>query len=263
MTAAGVNLRAAEKGFTPPGPADFELPPIFADVTKPMVLLVLSAVLIFGVTYAMSRKAAIVPGKLQFAGEHVYGFVRNGIARDSIGSEHYMRFVPYLFSLFLFVLVNNYYGLVPLLQFPTFSRIGYVYGLAALTWIIYNAVGIKKHGFGGYLKLQCLPPGVTGPILGLIVPLEFMSNLLVRPVTLALRLFANMFAGHLLLILFTLGGEYLLLHSGNLAYAPVGVVALILAVAISFLEALIMFLQAYVFTLLTAMYIGGALADEH
>ena len=90
-----------------------------------------------------------------------------------------------------------------------------------------------------------------------------MSNILVRPVTLALRLFANMFAGHLLLILFTLGGSYLVFDSGNILYAPVGVIAWLLAIAVSFLEALVMFLQAYVFTLLTAQYIGGALADEH
>ena len=80
-----------------------------------------------------------------------------------------------------------------------------VYGLALLSWVIYNAVGIKKHGFLGYLKLQCVPAGIKGPILLLLVPLEFMSNIIVRPVTLALRLFANMFAGHLLLILFALG----------------------------------------------------------
>lgn len=262
MTFAGVNILASG-GFSPPGPADFNLPPIFAGVTKPMVLVVFSAVLIIGFAYAASRRAEVVPGRLQFAGESVYDFVRNGIARDSIGSDHFMKFVPYLFALFMFVIVNNYFGVIPFLQFPTFSRSGYVYGLAALTWIIYNGVGIGKHGFVGYIKNQVLPGGVTGPILILIVPLEFMSNILVRPVTLALRLFANMFAGHLLLILFTLGGEYLLLESGNLLYAPVGIIAFLLAIAISFLEMLIMFLQAYVFTLLTAMYIGGALSEEH
>jgi F-type H+-transporting ATPase subunit a len=258
---------ASSSGPPNPGPADFELPAVFdigsLGVTKPMLQIVLSAVLIFAFAYAASRRAAVVPGRLQYAGEGVYGFVRNGIARDSIGSEYYLKFVPYLFALFCFVLVNNYFGAIPFFQFPSFSRIGFVYALAALTWIIYNAAGIWKHGLLGYLKLQVLPPGVTGPILALIIPLEFMSNILVRPVTLALRLFANMFAGHLLMILFVLGGEYLLLHSDKIAYAPVGLVSLLLAIAIAFLEMLIMFLQAYVFTLLTAMYIGGALADEH
>ncbi len=76
-------------------------------------------------------------------------------------------------------------------------------------------MGIQKHGFLGYLKLQCVPGGITGPILVLLVPLEFMSNLIVRPVTLALRLFANMFAGHILILLFALGGEYLLVHGAT------------------------------------------------
>jgi F-type H+-transporting ATPase subunit a len=137
-----------------------------------------------------------------------------------------------------------------------------VYGLAALSWVIYNAVGIKKHGFGGYLKLQSVPAGVGGPILLLLVPLEFLSNIVVRPVTLALRLFANMLAGHLLLILFALGGEYLLVH-GDALVKPVGILAWVMFVAIAFLELLVQFLQAYVFVLLNAMYISGALADEH
>ncbi len=90
-----------------------------------------------------------------------------------------------------------------------------------------------------------------------------MSNILVRPVTLALRLFANMFAGHLLLILFALGGEYILVENQPLGYAPVGILAWVLFIAVAILEVLIQFLQAYVFVLLNAMYIQGALADEH
>lgn len=228
-----------------------------------MVLMVVSGVIVVLLAYSFARRSQVVPGRLQFAGEYVYDFVRNGVARDSIGSEHFMRFVPYLFSLFLFVLVNNYFGLIPFLQFPTFSRAGYAYGLAAVTWIVYNGVGIAKHGFGGYVKLQTMPAGVTGPVLVLIIPLEFLSNILVRPITLSLRLFANMFAGHLLLMLFALGGGYLMFEAGNLAYVPVGVLAFVLGILVSFLEILVMFLQAYVFVLLTAMYIGGALADEH
>lgn len=257
----------ASEEFHAPGPGSFELPPAFhigeLGVTKSMLLIALSAVLIIGMTYAASRRAAVVPGRLQFAGEYVYDFVRNGIARDSIGTRDFMKFVPYLFALFLFVFVNNYYGVIPFLQFPSFSRISYVYGLAALSWLIYNGVGIAKHGFFGYLKHQTVPSGMKGPILVLLIPLEFLSNILVRPATLALRLFANLFAGHLLLILFSTGAAYLVFESDKLAYAPVGVLSLVLGVLVSFLELLVMFLQAYVFTLLSAMYIGGALADEH
>ncbi len=274
MSFVGTNLVRAE-GFTPPGPGDFNLPPVgpdytfeflgqtmFLGVTKPMLQLVLSAVLLFAFFRAASAKRAMVPGRMQYAGEGMYGFVRNSMGRDIIGSHDFIRFVPYLFTLFFFILLNNLFASIPFIQFPTFSRAGMVYGLAALSWIIYNAVGIRKHGFVGYIKLQTVPSGINGPMLLLLVPLEFMSNLVVRPVTLALRLFANMLAGHLLLILFALGGEYLLLEAAGLI-KPVGLLAWALFIAIAFLELLVQFLQAYVFVLLNAMYISGALADEH
>ncbi|MGB0101132.1 MAG: F0F1 ATP synthase subunit A [Nocardioides sp.] len=279
MTYAALVVRTAEDeghGFTPPGPGDFDLPAIgggdatfemfgqtfILGVTKPMLQIVLASVLIFALFYAASRKRAMVPGKLQFAGEGAYGFVRNSLGREILGSHDFARFVPYLFTLFFFILINNLFATIPFLQFPTFSRSGMVYGLAIMSWVIYNYVGIRKHGFGGYLKLQCVPGGIKGPILLLLVPLEFMSNILVRPVTLALRLFANMFAGHLLLILFALGGEYLIVEMGG-AYIGVGLLAWVLFIAVALLEVLIQFLQAYVFVLLNAMYIQGALADEH
>jgi len=275
ITAATFVPRAQGEGFTPPGPDDFNLPPVGPDatfeflgqtmylgVTKPMIQLVLAAVVVFWFFYAAAKKRAMVPGKMQYAGESGYGWVRNSIGRDIIGSQDFMRFVPYLVALFFFILVNNFFGSIPFIEFPTFSRSGMVYSLAALSWVIYNYVGIKKHGFGGYLKLQCVPAGIKGPILGLLIPLEFLSNLVVRPVTLSLRLFANMLAGHLLLILFALGGEYLLLHGATLV-KPVGILAWVLFIAVAFLELLIQFLQAYVFVLLNAMYISGALADEH
>ena len=270
MSVTGTIVAAAESesgsGFHAPGPGSFELPP-FLDigefgVTKPMGLLILSSLFIIWFTVAASRKASVVPGRLQFAGEAVYGFVRNNLARDNIGSEHFMKFVPYLFSLFLFILVNNYYGIIPFLQFPSMSRIGFIIPISLIAWFTYIGVGIWKHGPLGYLKHATMPGGVHGPILLLLVPLEFFSNLLVRPVTLTLRLFGNMFAGHLLLILFATGGAALL-QSGNLLYGAVGILSFGLGIGVSFLEMLVMFLQAYVFTLLTSMYIGEALADEH
>jgi F-type H+-transporting ATPase subunit a len=259
------SLVRADGGFEAPGPSIFDLPPVFSigpvDVTKPMLLLVLAALLVFGFFYAAARQRSMVPGKLQYAGEAAYGFVRNGLGRDIIGSQDFLRFMPYLTALFFFVLLNNLFATIPVIQFPTFSRAGMVYALAGLSWVIYNGVGIQKHGFGGYLKLQTVPSGVSKVMWPLLIPLEFLSNILVRPVTLALRLFANMFAGHILLVLFSTGGLYLIQH-GGIGYVA-GPLAWALYVAVAFLEILVQFLQAYVFALLNAMYISGALADEH
>jgi F-type H+-transporting ATPase subunit a len=252
--------------FHAPGPANFDLPGFFhigdTAITKPMFQLVLAAILVFGFFYLAIRRGSLVPSKLQYAGESAYGMVRNGIARDIIGGHDFRPFIPYLVTLFFFILVNNVFGAIPFIQFPTFSRASMAYALAGVSWILYNAVGIKRHGFLGYLKLQCVPSGVQSFMLPLLVPLEFFSNILVRPVTLALRLFCNMFAGHLLLMLFATGGLYLIQHVGGIGYVA-GPLAWILAIAISFLEMLVQFLQAYVFTLLNAMYLQGALADEH
>lgn len=269
MTLAAITFATVE-GPPSPGPADFELPAIFpwnnaadAGVTKPMLLVVLSAVVVIAIFYSAAKPAKVVPGRLQFAGELVYGFVRNGIARENIGSADFRKYVPFLFTIFTFVLVNNFYGLIPVLQFPTMSHIGFPLAIAALTWLLYNGAGIRRKGFLGYLKHETVPGGMKGPILILLVPLEFLSNILLRPITLTLRLFATMFAGHLLLILFSLGANYLLLHSDNSLAIPAGIASGALFFAISFLEILVMFLQAYVFTLLASMYISEAIADEH
>ncbi|SOD73309.1 ATP synthase F0 subcomplex A subunit [Jatrophihabitans sp. GAS493] len=259
---------AYAEGFNAPGPADFDLNDIFNGhqvlLTKASLMLVLGAVLVVAAFLVAIRREAVVPSKAQFMGEQAYSFVRNGIAQDSIGNRDFMKYVPFLVSLFFFIMVNNLFGLIPFLQFSPFSRAGFAYGLAALVWITYNAVGIARHGFFGYLKLQTVPSGVPAWILPLLIPLEFFSNILVRPVTLALRLFANMFAGHLLLLLFATGGEYLLFHAtGSIVLKPAGVLAFVLGIAVGFLELIVALLQAYVFTLLTAQYIGGALADSH
>lgn len=253
----------AESGYTPPGSKDFELPPFIDGVswaTKPVLLAFLSIIIIVGFfAYAM-RKRALVPGKLQFVAEGAYGFVRNSIARDSIGEE-YRKYLPYLVALFFFILVNNLFGLFPLTLFPTMSRVAFPMALAVIAWVLFLSIGISRHGFIGYFKNLMFPPGVPAYIYPLLAPLEFLSTVLVRPVTLSLRLFANMFAGHLLMLVFVLGGEYLIHQAGPVKI--VGPIAWIFVIALSFLELLIQVLQAYIFTVLTALYIAGSLADEH
>ncbi len=254
---------ASEDGFKPPSTADFNLPPVFGDnpfTTKPVFLAFFSVILISIFFILSSRKAAIVPSKFQFAGESIYGFVRNDLARDVIGHE-FMRFVPYLFTLFTFILTNNLFGIIPFLQFPTMSRVSFPYVLALFTFVIFHYVAIKHKGLIAYLKEIMFMPGVPKPVYILLTPIEVATYFLVRPLTLSLRLFANMFAGHLLLLVFILGGEHLL--SGAIGLKLVSPFAFAFGIALTFFEFMVQCLQAYIFTLLTALYIAGALADEH
>jgi F-type H+-transporting ATPase subunit a len=256
---------ADEGGFEAPTTADFWQPLIgdgpFA-ITRASIVILLSVALISWLLLASTRRMAVVPGRGQYFTEQVYGIVRNSVARDIIGSKDFLRFVPLLFSMFVLILVNNLFGVIPPVQFPTMSRVGFPAALALIVFVIYHYLGIKKMGFGGYFK-HMIPPGVKGPVLGLLFPLELITYFFTRPVTLALRLFGNMFAGHLLLVLFITGGEYLILHSGSLGLAPVGVFSFIMAFVMTIFELLVEFLQAYIFVLLTALYIAGSLADEH
>lgn len=257
-------IRLAEgEGFKPPSAVDFNLPPIFGDnpfTTKPIFLVFLSVILISVFFILASRKAAVVPSKLQFAGESVYSFVRNDLAKDVIGHD-FMRFVPYLFTLFTFILVNNIFGIVPMLQFPTMSRVSFPYVLAIITFLVFHYVGVRKQGAFKYIKEIMFMPGVPKAAYILITPLELLTFFLVRPLTLSLRLFANMFAGHLLLLVFILGGEHLL--QGVIGLKLISPFAFFIGIVLTFFEFMVQCLQAYIFTLLAALYIAGALADEH
>ncbi len=204
-----VNVAQAAEGeeFHPPGPADFEFPPLFGEgtfFTKPMLIIVLGTLLIAGLFWLAARRASLVPAKAQFLGEGVYGFVRNSIVGDSIGREG-RPFVAYLTTLFCFIAVLNVAGIIPVLQLPATSKIAIPLFLALISWAIFNYVGIKRHGFLGYFKAMMFPPGLPKPIYVLLAPLEFFSTVIIRPVTLTLRLTLNMFAGHLVLLLTVLG----------------------------------------------------------
>ena len=256
-------LREANDGFVPPSSADFDFAPIFGNsilFTKPVLMVFLSVVIAATFFIASSRKAAIVPSKLQYAGESIYTFIRNELGRDVLGPE-FMRVVPFLFSLFVFILVNNVFGVIPLLQFPTMSHIGFPIGVTIFSYVCYHYVAIKKHGLGKYLKDICFMPGIPKPVYLILTPVELLTYLVTRPLTLSMRLFANMFAGHLLLLVFVLGGEYLLMSGILLKF--LSIFSFGLAIGLSFFELGIQCLQAYIFTLLTALYIAGALADEH
>jgi F-type H+-transporting ATPase subunit a len=207
------------------------------------------------------RNPKMVPNRTQWLAETIYGFGRDTVARDVIGVEG-LRFAPYLATLFIFVLVTNIFGIIPFLQLSPNAHIAFPAILAFISWVLYLYLGVRKHGFLGYLKHVTVIPGVPWPMLFLVAPLEFFSTILLRPFTLALRLFANMFAGHVILLVFTLGG-FVLANSSALFLKPISLLSWAMAIALTFFELMIAALQAYVFALLTASYVQGALAEEH
>lgn len=245
----------------PPSVNEFYLPGwMYPWVTK-FTVLVWVAVAVVLVFFLLSyRKPKLVPTRAQWMAEWLYGFGRDSIARDMIGREG-IAFAPYITALFVFILVMNLFTLIPFAQIPPTSHIAFPAVLALMTWVLYNWVGIRRHGFFRYLKLMTMPPAPLW-LMPLLIPLEFFSNFLLRPFTLSIRLFANMFAGHFILLVFTLGG-FVLASSSSLFIKPISVLSFLMVILMTFLELLVAALQAYVFALLSALYVQQSLSEEH
>lgn len=229
---------------------------------KAMVLLALGVVIVIAFFLAASRRAAIRPGKLQFAGEGLYGFVRNGVSVEVLGGPNGRKWAGFLATLFVFILIQNLWGIIPVAQLPVTSHFAIPVLLAAMVWVLYMYVGIRKHGFFGFFKLMVYIPGIPVAMHLLLIPIEFLSNIILRPFTLAIRLFANMFAGHMLITIAAVGTIYLWSEGGFLNYV-LGTLPFLGGIGLVFFELLIAGLQAYVFTLLTAIYLESSLADSH
>ncbi|MGB3761699.1 MAG: F0F1 ATP synthase subunit A [Ornithinimicrobium sp.] len=267
LSAAMVGFAAADEEFESPGVEDFWWPLVGGDsywtFTRPSLIALLSVVLIAGFFLIVTRKLSVVPDKRQFVAEGIYNFARNTIGRDVIGSKEFRPFVPLLLTLFTMILVNNIAGIIPFVQFPTTSRLGFPIVLTLIVYVVYHTVALKrKHGVIGYMK-SLVPPGLPVWLIPLMFFLEFLTYFIIRPLTLALRLFGNMLAGHLMLLLFILGGEYLLLHGDSIFLNLSGAFSLLFAIVMTFFELLIQFLQAFIFTILAALYISDAVSEEH
>lgn len=250
-------------GFPSPGLHSFIFEPMFTiggfEFNKPILLALLSTVVVVGFFWAAFNKPKLVPGRLQMVGEAGYDFVRRGIVYETLGKRDGEKFVPFMVALFFFIWIMNLWSIIPIAQFPVTSIIAFPAGMALLVYVTWMYLTFKKHGFGGGLKNLTGYDKSLGAVLPLVVVIEFFSNVLVRPFTHAVRLFANMFAGHLLLVMFTIASWYLLNGIG-IAYAGVSFVMVIVLTAF---ELFIQAVQAYVFVLLAANYVQGALAEHH
>ena len=226
-------------------------------VNKVVLLTWISAVLVFLFYFVAARSSTLVPRGVRNVAEAVVDFIREGVVLQTIGPEG-LGWTPFLLTLFSFIFICNIWEIIPLVQMPVNARIAVPVFLALLSWAIFNVVGIKNQGLGGYFKSMLFPPGVPKALYILVTPIELVSTLLVRPLSLAVRLFANMLAGHLLLISFAVLATALFESTYVGAALPAA-----LLIGLTGFELLVAVLQAFIFTILTAVYIAGAMHPEH
>ena len=249
----------------------FEFPPInellrWRDVVpglNKVGMIAVAAALIGTLLFlAAARKdPKVAPTGSRNLAEVTVEFIENNIIMQTMGRDG-LGWTPFLLTLFLFVYLCNMPGIIPFIQMPATARMAIPMFLAVLVWVVFNVQGIKHQGFFGYFKSVLFPPGVPKALYILVTPIEFISTLIVRPFSLAVRLFANMLAGHLLLVIFALLSEAMF-QARDKILIPIGVLPFFMLVFLTGFEVLVAFLQAYIFTILAAVYIAGAVHPEH
>jgi F-type H+-transporting ATPase subunit a len=231
------------------------------EFNKISLIVLLSTFLTLALFFIAGSRGALVPKGIQTLVESSVDFIRDGIVLQTMGEEglHKKWVMPFLTSLFWFILFCNISGIVPPLLMPASARMAIPLFLSLLVYVIFNVVGIKSQG-PAYFKNALFPPGVPAALYILVTPIELVSTFLVRPFSLAVRLFANTLAGHILLVTFGILAYETL--AANLLIVP-SILATIMLVLMTGFEVMVAFLQAYIFTILTAVYIGGAMHPEH
>ncbi len=240
----------------------FELP-FVGGVNRTMILIGLAALIVIALLWFGLRRRSLVPSKFEAAIEALVVYIRDEVAVGIIGPKEGATFFPYLLAIFMFILVGNLFEISPLINFPITSRIALPAFLALLTWVIFIFMGFKRQGLA-YVGHIVWPPGVPTGLKPLVGIIEFVSVFLIRPFSLAVRLFANLVAGHVMLTLLLVSGYVFITSVGDIgAKALVGVGWFALGLGIYAFELLVAVLQAYIFTLLSAVYIQTSVHPEH
>lgn len=223
-------------------------------------LITMAAALITVTLFVIAgKKGKLVPTGVQNVVEYAVEFVSNMIIMDAMGPEG-LLWLPWLVGLFFFILFSNLFEVIPFIQMPATARTSVTIPLALISYATFVIVGIRRNGAGKYFKAALVPKGVPVALLPLLIPLEFLSTFIVRPFALAIRLFGNMLAGHLLLVTFAILSEALFVKSLELVALPLPFAML---VVVTGYEIFVSALQAFIFTTLTAVYIGEAMAGDH
>jgi F-type H+-transporting ATPase subunit a len=210
----------------------------------------------------LARRARLVPGRSQNVAEILLDFVRVNVAQEILGAERGRKYVAFLTTLFFTILAFNLTGVIPFLNIAGTSLIGLPLMLALWVYVMYLGAGIRAQGLGGFLKSNLFPPGVPVFMYVLLTPIEFLTVFVLRPATLALRLMANMVAGHLMLVL-TFSATHFFILEAVTPLKVFGALTFASAIALTLFEVFVAALQAYIFVVLTAVYINLSVEAEH
>jgi len=230
------------------------------EMNRILIVRVVVALIVILLFWLGTRRMKVVPGRFQAAIEYLLAVPRN-ISTDLLGEKDGPRFLPLLTTIFFLVISANITGVIPPASIASTSLIGLPLILAVVSYVTFIYAGIKKHP-GKFFRNSLFPPGVPPALYVIVTPIEFVSTFVLRPVTLTLRLLMNMIVGHLLLVLFFLATNFFIVDLSG-GWTALGIGTLAFSFAWSGFEILVAVLQAYVFTLLTAVYLQLALADEH
>ncbi len=231
------------------------------EMNRIMIIRVIMLVLLLVVFWLGTRKMRVIPTRGQSLIEMGLDFVRVNIAEDLLGKVDGKRFLPILTSMFFLILAFNFTGIIPGFNIGASAVVGLPLVLALVSYVTFIYAGIKKSP-KNFFKNSLFPAGVPWPVYLIVTPIELISTFIIRPVTLTLRLLMNMVVGHLLLVLFFSASWFFLIEAPGLMKL-FGIGTLAFGFAFTLFEILVAVLQAYVFTLLTAVYIQLALAEEH
>jgi F-type H+-transporting ATPase subunit a len=240
----------------------FQVGPILFHVTFITIVMFTLSIGLAALFIAAFRRPAVIPGKLQNAMEAGVDAIRENIVIQTIGPDG-ERFMPYLTALFFFVFAMNFMEIVPLVQFPISSRMAIPVFFSLVAYLMFNYLGIRKQGVYHYFKDIMFPPGVPKGIYLILTPVEFFSTFVFRPITLAVRLFANMMAGHVMLTIFFLASGYFLYRADSWFLHIISPAPIALSVILTGFELVIGLIQAFIITILTAVYIDGAIHPAH
>lgn len=242
-----------------PGALFFEGTPF--EINRIILVRFVAVAAILILFWLATRKMRLVPGRGQSIAEMALDFVRVNIAEDLLGKKDGARFLPLLTTIFFMVLAMNLTGIIPFLNIAGTSVIGVPLVLAIVAYVTFIYAGVKKSP-GKFFKNALFPTGVPWPVYIIVTPIEFISTFIIRPITLTLRLMMNMIVGHMLLVLFFAATQFFLFTAGGW-YSLLSIGSLGFGLAFTLFEILVAVLQAYVFALLTAVYIQLAVAEEH